>query len=76
MKQLEAIAGSRDGVKKSYAIQAGREVRVFVEPDAITDVQMMELSRDIARQYEKDLDYPGQIKVHIIRETRAVEYAK
>ena len=76
MKQLEEIASSREGVKKSYAIQAGREVRVFVEPEKITDVQMMELSRDIARQYEKDLDYPGQIKVHIIRETRAVEYAK
>ncbi len=76
MKQLEEIAGSRDGVKKTYAIQAGREVRVFVEPETITDVKMMELSRDIARQYEKDLDYPGQIKVHIIRETRAVEYAK
>jgi ribonuclease Y len=76
MKQLEEIASSRDGVKKTYAIQAGREVRVFVEPETITDVKMMELSRDIARQYEKDLDYPGQIKVHIIRETRAVEYAK
>lgn len=76
MKQLEEIAGSREGVQKTYAIQAGREVRVFVKPEKITDVQMMELSRDIARQYEKDLDYPGQIKVHIIRETRAVEYAK
>ncbi|MDP2691680.1 MAG: ribonuclease Y [bacterium] len=76
MKQLEEIAKSKAGVKKSYAIQAGREVRVFVEPDEISDIQMMQLSRDIAQEYEKNLDYPGQIKVHVIRETRAVEYAK
>lgn len=76
MKQLEEIAGKHEGVKKSYAIQAGREVRVFVEPDKISDIQMMELSRNIAKEYEKNLEYPGQIKVHVIRETRAVEYAK
>jgi ribonuclease Y len=76
MKQLEEIANVKPGVKKSYAIQAGREVRVFVEPDKISDIQMMELSRNIAHEYEKNLDYPGQIKVHVIRETRAVEYAK
>ena len=76
MKQLEEIANTKPGVKKSYAIQAGREVRVFVEPDKISDIQMMELSRNIAHEYEKNLDYPGQIKVHVIRETRAVEYAK
>jgi ribonuclease Y len=76
MKQLEEIANSKEGVKKSYAIQAGREVRVLVEPEKISDIQMMELSRSIAQEYEKNLDYPGQIKVHVIRETRAVEYAK
>lgn len=76
MKQLEEIANTKDGVKKSYAIQAGREVRVFVEPDKIGDVEMMKLSRNIAKEYEKNLDYPGQIKVHVIRETRAVDYAK
>ncbi|MGE3279214.1 MAG: ribonuclease Y [Candidatus Altimarinota bacterium] len=76
MKQLEEIANTKTGVKRSYAIQAGREVRVFVEPEKVSDIQMMELSRDIAKEYEKNLDYPGQIKVHVIRETRAVEYAK
>lgn len=76
MKQLEEIANTKTGVKRSYAIQAGREVRVFVEPEKVSDIQMMELSRDIAHEYEKNLDYPGQIKVHVIRETRAVEYAK
>ena len=76
MKQLEEIANQHSGVRKSYAIQAGREVRVFVEPDKISDIAMMELSRNIAHEYEKNLEYPGQIKVHIIRETRAVEYAK
>ncbi len=76
MKQLEEIANNSGGVKKSYAIQAGREVRVFVEPDKVTDVEMMKLSRSIAKEYEKNLDYPGQIKVHVIRETRAVDYAK
>lgn len=76
MKQLEEIATAQEGVKKAYAIQAGREVRVFVEPDKISDIAMMELTRSIAHAYEKNLEYPGQIKVHVIRETRAVEYAK
>lgn len=76
MKQLEEIANTKEGVKKAYAIQAGREVRVIVEPEKISDIAMMELSRSIAQEYEKNLDYPGQIKVHLIRETRAVEYAK
>lgn len=76
MKQLEEIANTKDGVKKSYAIQAGREVRVFVEPDKITDTEMMKLSQTIAQEYENNLDYPGQIKVNVIRETRVVEYAK
>jgi ribonuclease Y len=76
MKQLEEIANAKQGVKKSYAIQAGREVRVLVEPEKISDLAMLELSKTIAQEYEKNIDYPGQIKVHVIRETRAVEYAK
>ncbi|MDP3975301.1 MAG: ribonuclease Y [bacterium] len=76
MKQLEEIANSKPGVKKSYAIQAGREVRVLVEPEKISDMDMLKLSKSIAQEYEKNLDYPGQIKVHVIRETRAVDYAK
>jgi len=76
MKQLEEIANTKEGVRKSYAIQAGREVRVFVEPEQITDTEMMKLSQKIAKEYEQNLDYPGQIKVNVIRETRAVEYAK
>lgn len=76
MKQLEEIASSKEGVKKSYAIHAGREVRVFVQPEKISDFEMLKLSKEIAREYEKNLDYPGEIKVNIIRETRAVDYAK
>ncbi|MDF2379774.1 MAG: ribonuclease Y [Candidatus Gracilibacteria bacterium] len=76
MKQLEEIANNKEGVKKCYAIQAGREVRVLVEPNKITDTEMMKLSKTIAQEYETNLDYPGQIKVNVIRETRVVEYAK
>ncbi len=76
LDDLEKIAYSFPGVSKSYAIQAGREVRVIVENEEISDVDASMLSRDIARKIEHELSYPGQIKVTVIRETRAVEYAK
>mgnify|MGYP002266883216 CR=1 FL=1 len=76
LEELETIANSYRGVGKSYAIQAGRELRIIVENDKISDEESVMLSRDIAKQIETDLSYPGQIKVTVIRETRAVEYAK
>jgi ribonuclease Y len=76
LEELEAIANSYRGVGKSYAIQAGRELRIIVENDKISDEESLMLSRDIAKQIESELSYPGQIKVTVIRETRAVEYAK
>ena len=76
LESLEAIADSFDGVEKSFAIQAGREVRIIVKPDKITDDQMTVLARDVAQRVENEMDYPGQIKVNIIRETRVVDYAK
>jgi ribonucrease Y len=76
LKELENLTNSFAGVEKSYAIQAGREVRIFVKPEEITDLQAERLSKDIARKIEQDMTYPGQIKVHVIRETRSVEYAK
>ncbi len=76
LEKLEAIANSYEGVEKSYAIQAGREIRVMVKPEKVGDLNMVHVARDIAKQIENSLEYPGQIKVNIIRETRAVEYAK
>ncbi len=76
LQQLEEIADSFAGVEKSYAIQAGREVRIVVKPDKISDDEMLVLARNVANKIESDLDYPGQIKVNVIRESRAVEYAK
>lgn len=76
LKQLEDITNSFKGVEKSYAIQAGREVRVMVVPDQVTDDDMVLLARDISKRIEDDLDYPGQIKVNVIRESRATDYAK
>jgi ribonuclease Y len=76
LEELENIANSYDEVEKSYAIQAGREVRVFVTPEKIDDLGALKLSRKIADQIEESLNYPGEIKVHVIRETRAVEYAR
>ena len=76
LKQLEDITNSFKGVEKSFAIQAGREVRVMVIPDQVNDSEMVLLSRDIAKEIEAQLEYPGQIKVSVIRESRAVDYAK
>lgn len=76
LERLEAIASSFPGVEKSYAIQAGREVRVMVKPDQVDDAQALFLSKDIAKKIEAELEYPGQIKVNVIREFRSVEYAK
>jgi len=76
LANLEKIALSFAGVDKSYAIQAGRELRIIVSSDSVSDADTLMLSRDIARKVEKELTYPGQIKVTVIRETRAVEYAR
>ncbi len=76
LETLEGIAASFPGVEKSYAIQAGREVRIMVKPEVISEDQMVLLARDIAKKIEDELEYPGQIKVNVIRETRAVEFAK
>ncbi len=76
LKQLEDITNNFKGVDKSFAIQAGREIRVMVVPDQINDADMILLARDISKQIEAELEYPGQIKVSVIRESRAVDYAK
>ncbi|HVW23153.1 MAG TPA: ribonuclease Y [Candidatus Saccharimonadales bacterium] len=76
MKDLENVANSFKGIEKSYAISAGREVRVFVKPEAIDDLSAIKLARDIATKIESTMQYPGTIKVNVIRETRAIEFAK
>jgi ribonuclease Y len=76
LEKLEAIADSFEGVDKSYAIQAGREIRIIVKPERIDDATAIKVARDIVKRIESELEYPGQIKVTVIRETRAVEYAK
>lgn len=76
LQKLEDISNSFEGVEKSYAIQAGREVRIMVKPDKIDDAGSVQLSREIVKKIESELEYPGQIKVTVIRETRAVDYAK
>ena len=76
LKQLEDITNTFKGVEKSFAIQAGREIRVMVVPDQVSDADMVLLARDIAKQIEAELEYPGQIKISVIRESRAVDYAK
>ena len=76
LQNLEEIADSFDGVEKSFAIQAGREVRILVKPDKISDDQMTILARDVSKRIEDEMDYPGQIKVNVIRETRVADYAK
>ncbi|HEC30456.1 MAG TPA: ribonuclease Y [Candidatus Yonathbacteria bacterium] len=76
LQDLEAIANSFKGVEKSYALQAGREIRIFVTPEEVSDLQAKQLARDIALRVEKELKYPGEIKVNIIRESRNIEYAR
>ena len=76
LQKLEELTGSYPGVEKAYAIQAGREVRIMVKPDEVTEDNMILLARDIAKKIEAELEYPGQIKINVIRETKAVEYAK
>jgi ribonuclease Y len=76
LERLEGIAESFKGVAKSFALQAGREIRIMVESEKISDEEAIWLSKDIARRIENELEYPGQIKVTVIRETRAVEYAR
>lgn len=76
LEKLEEIANSFAGVEKSFAIQAGREIRIIVKPDKVSDDQALLMAREIVKRIEKELEYPGQIKVNVIRETRAIEYAK
>jgi len=76
LEELEGIANSFKGVEKSYAISAGREIRIFVTPDKIDDLGARKLAREIASKIEKELKYPGEIKVNVIRETRVLEYAR
>lgn len=76
LEKLESIADSFEGVEKSYAIQAGREIRLVVKPEKVSDSQMITMARDVAQKVEDEMEYPGQIKVNVIRETRAIDYAK
>ncbi len=76
LHRLEEIALAKPGVAKVFAMQAGRDVRVMVEPDAVDDIGAQVLARDIAKQFEEELTYPGQIKVTVIRESRATETAR
>ena len=76
LEKLEEIANSFDGVEKSFAIQAGREVRIMVKPEDVKDEDTILIARDIVKKIESELEYPGQIKVNVIRETRSVDYAK
>ena len=76
LEKLEGIADSFQGVSKAFALQAGREIRILVESERISDEEAIWLSKDIARRIENELEYPGQIKVTVIRETRAVDYAR
>lgn len=76
LEKLEEIANSFEGIERSFAIQAGREIRIMVKPDEITESQITHTAREIVKRIESELDYPGQIKVNVIRETRAIEYAK
>ena len=76
LEKLEEISNSFDGVEKSYAIQAGREIRIMVKPEAVSDDQMVLVARGIAKKIEEELEYPGQIKVNVVRESRAIDFAK
>jgi ribonuclease Y len=76
LEKLEEISGGFPGVEKTFAIQAGREIRIMVKPEEISDAQMVLTARDIVKKIEEELEYPGQIKINVIRENRVVEYAK
>ena len=76
LKQLEDITNEFKGIEKSFAIQAGREIRIMVVPELISDADMVLLARDISKKIEEELAYPGQIKVNVIRESRVTDYAK
>ena len=76
LEKLEEITNSFPGIANSYAIQAGREIRVMVDPEKVSEDTMIMLARDIAKKIEAELTYPGQIKVNVLRETKAVDYAK
>ena len=76
LEQLEEIATSFEGVETCYVVQAGREIRIVVEPEEVSENQAIVLSRDIATRIENEMQYPGQIRICVIRETRSVEYAK
>ena len=76
LETLETIANSTKGVERSYAIQAGREIRIIVKPNQVKDNEVPMLARDVAKKIESELEYPGHIKVNVIRETRAGDYAK
>ena len=76
LENLEKIANSFDGIEKSFAVQAGREIRIMVKPEKISDDEMVVIAREIANRIEEELEYPGQIKVNVIRESNAIEYAK
>ena len=76
MQKLEEICSSYEGVEKCYAVQAGREIRIMVVPELVNDEKMVLTARAIAKQIETEMDYPGQIKVNLIRESRVTEYAK
>ena len=76
LQQLEEIANDFEGVDKSYAIQAGREIRIMIKPEVVSDDSMVLVAKNIVKRIESELEYPGQIKVSLIRETRAVDYAK
>ncbi|MGO1712865.1 MAG: HD domain-containing protein, partial [Senegalia sp. (in: firmicutes)] len=76
LEKLEEIANSFEGVEKSFAIQAGREIRIIVDSNLVSDLDIVHIARDIVKRVETELDYPGQIKVNVMRESRAIDYAK
>jgi ribonucrease Y len=76
LERLEQIAAEKEGVEKVFAMQAGREIRVMVKPEQVDDIQAQVIARDIAKQVEEELTYPGQIRVTVVRESRATEFAR
>jgi ribonuclease Y len=76
LEKLEEISNSFEGVEKSFAIQAGREIRIMVKPEVTNDTSIILIAKDIVKRIEEEMEYPGQIKVNVIRESRAIEYAK